>query len=923
MLVKIQSSVVLICFLSLLGYPSFAQKNNSTFYHDNIVIVKLKPKFKYLTDKKSDFILELKSVIGNETQVMFDKEYPFSKEPTTQFNKSGAKMIDITGICRITYSADIDPLKLASQLAKMPYFEYAEPLYKVELLYVPNDPMNQTDQYWLTNVHSFEAWDVCQGDTNIVIGISDTGIELSHPELVYQIKYNYDDMPDGIDNDLDGYIDNFRGWNFGENNNNVQADVHYHGSWVGGIAGAATDDGIGVSGAGFKCKILPIKIMNAEGVLVNVYQSIVYAAEHGCDVLNCSWGGDGFQQMAQDVINYATNNFDMLVVAAAGNTNSDTKFFPSSYENVLSVAGTNQLDQKWSPDNSPSTQGSSYSYFVDVCAPATSFKTTGALGDYAYMYGGTSFASPIVAGSAGILRSYFPDYTANQIAELIKSSADVIDTIEYNLPFADKLGKGRLNLYNALTMEQTPAVYFHNYTISEEDGVVTINGDFTNYLSDAENLVISLELVTGFASLENYILFSGTLNTMDAYVSENQIIINTTENIPYDYKIILKFNYVADSYISDQIIEFYVNPGFVDVETDKLLLSVAPGGRFGYSDIGSSIGNGFNYSDLSTLFYDCGIISGTSATRLYSSVRQVTDFDNFVYPYYVDDSGIADYHVRSEITDYNDLNPIGLHIIQDVYSWSGAENQNFVIVDFHLFNSSIYDIENFYFGLFADWDLVDPSKNTVRLDALNNFMYAQSENNQTMYAGFKLLSNQSVRNYAVPQVEGGDGIIDITSGFIDIEKFYMISNSNLGYVGEPKDVVAYTGAGPFDIHAGDTITVGMAFIAGESMYNISNALVNSQAKYDDILHPQVVEVYENLGFMIFPNPAGDLLNIGVQGNSNFNYSVAIYNSLGESIFSENLNGKSQIDLMSFKSGIYSVKITYEGKVIVRKLVIAD
>ena len=71
-------------------------------------------------------------------------------------------------------------------------------------------------------IRSYYAWDVHQGDTNIVIGISDTGIDLSHPELIYQIKYNYNDMPDGIDNDLDGFVDNFRGWNFGENNNNVR-----------------------------------------------------------------------------------------------------------------------------------------------------------------------------------------------------------------------------------------------------------------------------------------------------------------------------------------------------------------------------------------------------------------------------------------------------------------------------------------------------------------------------------------------------------------------------------------------------------------------------------------------------------------------------------------------------------------------------
>jgi subtilisin family serine protease len=92
--------------------------------------------------------------------------------------------------------------------------------------------------------------------------------------------------------------------------------------------------------------------MNSEGVLENAYQSIVYAAEHGCDVVNCSWGSSYYQKMAQDIINYCVINHDILIVSAAGNTNSELNYYPSSYENVLSVAGTQMDDQKWSPDNS-------------------------------------------------------------------------------------------------------------------------------------------------------------------------------------------------------------------------------------------------------------------------------------------------------------------------------------------------------------------------------------------------------------------------------------------------------------------------------------------------------------------------------------------------------------------------------------------
>jgi hypothetical protein len=783
--------------------------------------------------------------------------------------------------------------------------------------------MNQTDQYWLNSIRAFDAWDIHQGDTNIVIGISDTGIELSHPDLIYNIKYNYNDMPDGVDNDLDGFIDNFRGWNFGDDNNIVQANVNYHGAWVGGIAGAHTDNGIGVSGAGFKCKILPLKIMNAEGILVNGYQSIVYAADRGCDIVNCSWGGSYYQKMGQDVVNYAVINNDVLVVSAAGNTNSDIKYYPASYENVVSVAGTQMDDQKWSPDNSISAQGSSYSYYVDVCAPATNFRSTGTGDGYTLMWGGTSFASPIVAGCAGILRSYYPDYNANQIAELLKASADLIDTIPYNVPYTGKLGGGRVNLYKALTIEPPPAIVFSNIEVSQSENLIYINGNFTNYLSDAENLTISAVLLSSYATLDDDIIYTGSLQTLETYNSEGDIVIIRNSNMPYDYKLVLKLIYNADLYQSQQVIEVYVNPGYKNIITDNLELSVAPSGRFGYSDLNSRVGNGFVLGDVFSLFYDCGIISGLSATKLYSSVRQVSDFKTTVYPYFVEGSEVSDYNIRTEFTDSNDYQVYGLRIIEDVYSWLGASNKDFIIVDYKIINESIYDINDFYFGLFTDWDLVESGINSAILDENNKFMYCKSDNAQTMYAGIKLLSNQDVNYYALPQVSGGDGTIDITDGFPDIEKFYMISNSNNGYSENSTDIVIYTGAGPFDIDSNDTITVGFAIIACESIFNIDNALINSREIYNQVLHPQNIEIANSSEIRIFPNPATDLIIISSELVSGETFKLEVYNELGEKIYFDNFLEQCVINIENYNSGLYLLKIIGENDIYVSRFVKLD
>ncbi|HOE39164.1 MAG TPA: S8/S53 family peptidase [Bacteroidales bacterium] len=910
--IKYFFNILLITILIFnFNFIAFSQNSGIKPYHDNILIVKLK------SDEKKTFTnQDLNNLVlpyfQNKSYFKIEQEFPNSKKLN---NKDIDKNVDLSNIYRITYlDKNIDPAILANKMSKSNIFEYAEPLYKIELLYVPNDPLNQENQYWLEKVKAYEAWDIHKGDTNTVIGISDTGIEVSHPDLINQIKYNYADPLDGIDNDLDGYIDNFRGWNFAENNNIVSADVHQHGTWVAGIAGAENDNGIGVSGAGYKCKVLPLKIMNPDGIIENAYQSIVYAAEHNVDVINCSWGSTHYQKMGQDVVNYATNNFDLLIVAASGNTNSDLRFYPASYDNVLSVAGTQEDDERWTPENSIAQQGTTYSYTVDLCAPATNFLSTGAIDSYTLMYGGTSFAAPIVAGFAGILRSYHQEFTAKQIMALIKAGCDNIDTIEYNIPFAGKLGKGRLNMYKSLSMEIPPAVVLEDISVNDNNNTISIGGSFINYLKSVENLTITAEVVNEYANIINPTIFEGSLEQMQSYSSASLILIELDENIPYDYNLAIKLNYSAENYTDYQFIDFLVNPSYIDINTEKLSLSITANGRIGYSDSQSSIGNGLNYNNLYDLFYDCGIISGNSAVNLFSSIRQNSDFKNEKYPEIITDE-IADQHIKLEFSDSLDLNAKGIYIIENAYSWT--ENENFVIIDYDIINTSDYPIENYYFGLFTDWDLIEAAKNSAIFDQEAQMLYAKSNSEQSMNAGIKLLSKQTPIYYALDQADENNEVININDGFSDIEKFYMISNPNFLDSNLQTDIVLYTGVGPVNILAKDTITVGFAIIADPNLYKFKQAITNANEKYNEVLYPQNVEDDFYNEFSVFPNPCSNKLNINT--NSSENFEVIIYNSLGKEIQKFNSNFNTNIDLTDYESGIYLLKIKQGDKEFLNKI----
>ncbi|MFN7015398.1 MAG: S8 family serine peptidase, partial [Bacteroidia bacterium] len=273
--------------------------------------------------------------------------------------KEGETLTDLSLIFECYYYSVKDEYYIIRKLLQSEMFEYVEPFYLPELCFQPNDQMLQL-QYALPLIKAFDAWNIHQGDTNVVIGITDTGIDLNHPDLLPNIKINYADPINGIDDDGDGYTDNYYGWNTGDNNHIVSSTSH-HGVHVAGISSAVVNNGIGIAGSGFKCKFLPVKIADSNGMLTGAYDGIVYAADKGCTVINCSWGSPEFSRFAQDIINYATLNKNSLVIAAAGNNNNDIKFYPAAYDYVLSVAATSYDDSKWS--------NSSFGYYVDISAP--------------------------------------------------------------------------------------------------------------------------------------------------------------------------------------------------------------------------------------------------------------------------------------------------------------------------------------------------------------------------------------------------------------------------------------------------------------------------------------------------------------------------------------------------------------------------
>ena len=217
-----------------------------------------------------------------------------------------------------------------------------------QFYFEPSDPSFSL-QWHLDKIMAPDAWDTAQGDSSFVVAVVDSGVDYMHDDLKDNLAYNYDDPINGLDDDNDGYIDNYYGWDFGSNDHDPMVDgpnFLAHGSSICGVAAASTNNAIGAASPAFNCRYLPVKITNSVGYLIDTNAGILYGAQMGVQVINCSFGSIEFSQAEADVIQYVTDSMDVLVVASAGNEGLNTDVYPAALDKVIGVCALDENDQK-------------------------------------------------------------------------------------------------------------------------------------------------------------------------------------------------------------------------------------------------------------------------------------------------------------------------------------------------------------------------------------------------------------------------------------------------------------------------------------------------------------------------------------------------------------------------------------------------
>jgi subtilisin family serine protease len=435
------------------------------------------------------------------------------------FPRSGALVVET----RLSVSEAIERLYLSGVV------EYAQPDFRREAFVTPNDP-NFASQWALNNlgqlvggfgsgtpdadIDAVEAWETSADASQVIVGVVDTGVDYTHPDLTANMWTNPGETRgNGIDDDDNGYVDDVHGVDT-FNGTGDPIDTYSHGTHVAGIIGAVGNNGVGISGVAWSTEIMALRFMpDGYGYDSDAIEAIEYVLAtkerlgYKRIVLNNSWGGDGYSQALYDAI-AAARDAGVLFVASAGNesTNTDrSPAYPADYDlgNIVSVGASDLNDgQTWFSNYGCGT--------VDLFAPGEFILSTTPGGNYEY-YSGTSMASPVVAGAAAIVWSQ----AASLGWDRIKGA--VLNGVDKKTQLAGKsVTQGRANLRVARQprWRSAPSIFAVSPSAASPGQELTVSGvNFGRAVGTASAFGVELE-VTSWSSTEiQVVLPSSVLGT--------------------------------------------------------------------------------------------------------------------------------------------------------------------------------------------------------------------------------------------------------------------------------------------------------------------------------------------------------------------------------------------------------------------------
>ncbi len=505
----------------------------------NVLIVKLRPQVSFSSGGDRLGVRALDAILARVGATAVET---FSTVKENAMQKAARRQYHHDRMVKIRYSSTDHPALLAKEIASDPNVEYAEPYYVYPVSHTPNDPRLST-QWAVTVMKLKEAWDVTTGDSTIIIGDVDTGVDWTHEDLSLSIYINPGEYgtngelsANGVDDDSNGKIDDWHGWDYFGNgsfsapkpDNNPMDGTLGHGTNTSGCAAALANNGLGIAGSSYRAKILAIKASTDQTGGVGGYEGILYAAQMGCRIINCSWGGSGDRSQAlQDLVDDVTD-MGALVVGSSGNDpidNDYTPHWPSSFNRVLNVGSVES--------SGAASTWCTYGTSVHTYSPGSGILTTKKGGGYTNPTG-TSFSSPLASGVAALVFAMHPDWTPDQVAAQIRVTSDRFGST----PTSKRLS--RLNAFKAVSLnrnlDEIPGLRISRFSYVFQGGgssfteprqTARVTVEFENVLaptSAAATAYVDLDDPSITASATDFAL--GVMNTFDKKTVEFDVVLS-------------------------------------------------------------------------------------------------------------------------------------------------------------------------------------------------------------------------------------------------------------------------------------------------------------------------------------------------------------------------------------------------------------
>ncbi|RYD91288.1 MAG: serine protease, partial [Sphingobacteriales bacterium] len=429
-----------------------------------------------------------------------------------------------------------------------------------------------------------------------------------------------------------------------------------------------------------------------------------------------------------------------------------------SYDNVLAVGGTDSL-KVLGPDQT-------FSLKMDICAPSVAVISTI---QNASQYGprqGSSFATPQVSGAAALVRSKWPNLTAQQVAEQVRITADQsIYSLPGNQPFPEMLGRGFLDMYAALTDTLSPSVRNISKNIDDQKAIysgetVVVSGDFRNFLRPVTSVTVTLTTTSPHVTITDNTSELGAIGTLATVNSVNDpftFVVSSTA--PANEIVRFRLGYSGPGYTDYQYFDVVVNPDYITLDANQLDVTLSARGTIGYNGRNTSQGVGVSFNGGPSLLYEGGVIVGSSSTRVSDVVRSQPMITNQHFlrteaMHYI--AGTMATQQATGLMQDTAANAYraGVEIRTNGYANAQPPHDKYVIVEYIVKNITPDPINDLYLGIFADWDLNMASLNAADWDGSRSLGYVYSFTPNQPHAGIALLTAHDPSYYAINNYAG-------------------------------------------------------------------------------------------------------------------------------------------------------------------------